>query len=213
MDRTRENILAAATELFAEKGFEHVTTREICRAAGVNGALVNYHFRSKEGLYQECLVRVFRRNEGDSIAHLADKVTDSASWRTALREWILRFSAAMHATEGEQSVVSRLYGREIHHPSSMHEYIKTEFFLPIYNSLFQLIRYAGKSETESRKWVASIWSQLSSVAFVDESWQTIFRPKRATHASWGRSYAEFICERLFAELSYKGGENKNDAHT
>ncbi len=213
MDRTRENILATATELFAEKGFEHVTTREICRAAGVNGALVNYHFRSKERLYQECLARVFRRNEGDSIVHLADKVTDAASWRAALREWILRFSAAMRATEGERAVVSRLYGREIHQPSSMHEYIKTEFFLPIYNSLFKLIRYAGKSETETCKWVTSIWSQLSSVAFVDESWQAIFRPKRATRTSWGRNYAEFICERLFAELSYKGGGDENDANT
>lgn len=206
MDQTKENIVKAATELFAEKGFEHVTTREICHAAGVNGALVNYHFQSKEGLYRECLARVFSRVDGHSIAQLAEEVTDAASWRAALRAWITRFSVAMHATKGGLAVTSRLYGREIHRPSSMHAFIRDEFFRPIYGSLFKLIRMAGKSETESRKWVISIWSQLSAVAFADESWQVLFRPKRTTAASWGRTFADFVCGQVFASLSYAGKE-------
>lgn len=125
MDQTKENIVRAATKLFAEKGFEYVTTREICRAAGVNGALVNYHFRSKEGLYRECLTRVFSRADGHSIVKLAEGVTDAVSWREALCKWITGFSVAMHATEGGLAATSRLYGCEIHRPSSMHEFIKS----------------------------------------------------------------------------------------
>ena len=51
-ETTREKILAAATEIFAAKGFLRATVREICAKAKVNLALVNYHFESKEKLYE-----------------------------------------------------------------------------------------------------------------------------------------------------------------
>src|SRR5690242_19814719 len=50
-DTTRRRILEAAGPLFAEKGFEATSVREITLAAGTNVAAVNYHFRSKEELY------------------------------------------------------------------------------------------------------------------------------------------------------------------
>ena len=50
---TRRRVLEAAAELFARRGFKRVTIREICRRARANVAAVNYHFRSKLGLYSE----------------------------------------------------------------------------------------------------------------------------------------------------------------
>ena len=50
---TREEILKAAWDLFAEKGFEDVSVRDVTNAAGVNLASVSYHFGGKEGLIQE----------------------------------------------------------------------------------------------------------------------------------------------------------------
>jgi len=50
---TRARLLDAARRLFAERGFEDVTVREICREAGANLALVNYYFGDKLGLYLE----------------------------------------------------------------------------------------------------------------------------------------------------------------
>lgn len=47
---TREKILLAAKELFEEKGFDVTSVREIASKAGVNVALINYHFGSKENL-------------------------------------------------------------------------------------------------------------------------------------------------------------------
>ena len=50
---TREKLLAAASEVFVEKGFRDATVAEICKRADANVAAVNYHFGCKEALYRE----------------------------------------------------------------------------------------------------------------------------------------------------------------
>ena len=52
---TRERVLKAAAQLFADRGFKKVTVRDICRGARANVAAVNYHFGGKGGLYREVL--------------------------------------------------------------------------------------------------------------------------------------------------------------
>ncbi len=49
---TEERIKEAAKTVFLEKGFDGTTTRDIAQAAGINSALMNYYFRSKEKLFQ-----------------------------------------------------------------------------------------------------------------------------------------------------------------
>src|ERR1700688_3431422 len=50
-ENTRDKILSAAGEVFAEQGFEGATVRAITERAGVNVAAGNYHFRDKAELY------------------------------------------------------------------------------------------------------------------------------------------------------------------
>jgi TetR/AcrR family transcriptional regulator, regulator of cefoperazone and chloramphenicol sensitivity len=52
---TREKLLDAAGEVFAERGYYKATIREICRRAKANVAAVNYTFGDKLGLYTEVL--------------------------------------------------------------------------------------------------------------------------------------------------------------
>lgn len=52
---TRDRLLAVGTRLFAERGFENVTVRDICAEASANVAAINYHFDGKTGLYTEVL--------------------------------------------------------------------------------------------------------------------------------------------------------------
>lgn len=58
---TKEVILDAAERLFAERGFDGVSVRDITALAGVNVAAVSYYFGSKSGL----AVAAFRRRVGE----------------------------------------------------------------------------------------------------------------------------------------------------
>jgi AcrR family transcriptional regulator len=51
----RQDILAAAMELFAKKGFRGTTTRDLASQAGVNEAIIFRHFNNKEELYSAIL--------------------------------------------------------------------------------------------------------------------------------------------------------------
>ncbi len=59
---TRRNLLAAASEIFARKGFRDTTIAEICKQAGANTAAISYHFGSKEALYVESWRYAFTRS-------------------------------------------------------------------------------------------------------------------------------------------------------
>jgi AcrR family transcriptional regulator len=48
---SRQRLLEAAGRVFAEKGFDRATGKEICERAGMNTAAVNYYYGGMEGLY------------------------------------------------------------------------------------------------------------------------------------------------------------------
>ncbi|MBF9647544.1 TetR family transcriptional regulator, partial [Streptococcus pseudopneumoniae] len=50
-EQSRERLLRVALALFAQKGFEKTSTREIAEAAHTNIASISYYFGDKAGLY------------------------------------------------------------------------------------------------------------------------------------------------------------------
>jgi AcrR family transcriptional regulator len=69
-DPTRERILEAALDLFSERSFKDATTREIAQRAGVTQPLLNYHFRSKDELWQAAIDGLFGRLRDAMAARL-----------------------------------------------------------------------------------------------------------------------------------------------
>ena len=57
-ENTRDRILDAAENLFAQKGYSGTSVKGIADRAGVTGAMIHYFFRSKEALYKAVLERV-----------------------------------------------------------------------------------------------------------------------------------------------------------
>jgi len=60
---TKTALLLAAMEVFADKGFDSSTVRDICGLAKANVAAVNYHYGSKDGLYTAVLEEIFPKGE------------------------------------------------------------------------------------------------------------------------------------------------------
>lgn len=58
---TKDALLAAAMEIFADKGFDAATVRDICSKAKANVAAVNYHYGGKDALYVAVLEEIFPR--------------------------------------------------------------------------------------------------------------------------------------------------------
>ncbi|MFT7177522.1 MAG: AcrR family transcriptional regulator, partial [Halioglobus sp.] len=50
-EKTREALLTAAMDAFGRAGFDAASNRAIADSAGVNQALIGYHFGGKRGLY------------------------------------------------------------------------------------------------------------------------------------------------------------------
>ena len=71
IERARDRILSAAARLYALRGYEGTSMREIAAAAGVTKPLIYYHFESKQNLFSSLLRESLAscRTQGCEILH------------------------------------------------------------------------------------------------------------------------------------------------
>ncbi|MFG1499898.1 helix-turn-helix domain-containing protein [Halobacteriovorax sp. XZX-3] len=65
---TRDLILATASRLFADRGYDNTSIRDIAKEADANVSAINYHFKSKAGLYAEVL--------NENVLRMRDKLDE-----------------------------------------------------------------------------------------------------------------------------------------
>lgn len=84
---TREALLAAAAELFAERGYDGVPVAAIAARARVNKAMISYHFGGKRQLYLAIVTATFR----DIVAGVEQLAASSRPAPEALRQLVALF--------------------------------------------------------------------------------------------------------------------------
>jgi AcrR family transcriptional regulator len=114
-DTTRAQLLATAGLVFAEQGYARATSKEICARAGANPAAVNYHFGSKDTLYEAVLLEA-HRNLVD-IDELKRWTTEGADPRERLRVALTHFMSL--ASSHESAWGYRVLLRELLSPSPL----------------------------------------------------------------------------------------------
>ena len=84
---TRHALMRAGSELFSERGFDGVPIEDLAGRAGVNKALVSYHFGGKRGLYVAILESAFASMAG----RLKEIEAEAPSAREALHGYVRAF--------------------------------------------------------------------------------------------------------------------------
>ena len=155
--KTPKSLLAAASEVFAEKGYRDATIAEICERASANVAAVNYHFGDKETLYKEA----WRHSFSESVkAHPPDGgVSDSAPPEECLRG---RVTALLHRIADENNKEFLFVQKELANPTGLLNEVMREVIRPLQKKMEVLVRELlgpRTSDMQVRFCVVSIISQ------------------------------------------------------
>jgi AcrR family transcriptional regulator len=132
---TRKKLLDAAAEVFAEIGYHRATVRDICARAGVNGALVNYHFGDKLELYTQVLQGLF------SAARIEDvraALNQKAPPETILRD-VIRARLRGVAASDQKGWIFRILTHEVAQPTPAMTRIINTVSRPLYNQMCEII--------------------------------------------------------------------------
>jgi TetR/AcrR family transcriptional regulator len=121
---TAERILAAAEELFAERGFAATSVREIAAAVNLNQASIYNHFPSKQALYEAVLERGLRPI-GEILARIAGTELSPAVADAVIDQLVDQLSLTPR--------LPKLIQREILDNSEYFETLAGQLLRPIYD--------------------------------------------------------------------------------
>jgi AcrR family transcriptional regulator len=156
---TRERLLEAAAEVFAEAGYQQAKIRQICARAGANIALVNYHFGDKLGLYTEVLQHSIRAGHVNAIRNALDQ---DGPPEEILRGLIrARMRGMCRGDEADRQF--RIVMHELAQPTPAMERVIDELTRPIYNRVLELIGgmlSLPASDEKTRLCVHSVMGQI-----------------------------------------------------
>jgi len=144
---TKDRLVAAASTLFAERGFHGTTVRDIAERAGANVAAGNYHYGSKKALYLEVLraqfaeVRALLAARGASpqpaeLTRLARPALVRIL-RTRVKvmlDMLIGPPPGLHGT---------LMQREMVDPSEAMPVIVGEFIRPMFEEMYGIVAHLG----------------------------------------------------------------------
>lgn len=137
---TRERVIAAAAQVFADKGFRRATVRAIVARAGVNLNAVNYHFGDKEGLYRAVWETLCSEPEvGDPFAEASGGLDPAVRLGAFVRAFLRLGVARRH----ESSPISRLMAMELAEPTAALDMLVERFIRPRFDLLAGIVKEIG----------------------------------------------------------------------
>ena len=154
---TRQRLLEAAGEVFAERGFRDATIQEICRRADANIAAVHYHFGDKEELYRTVIQYAEERAAESVPADVAPDAPAEKRLRAHIESFLVRLF-----DEGQPAWLGKLMAREMSEPTPGLDVIVQEKIRVTYRRVEAIVRELvgpGASDDDVRACVLSVQGQ------------------------------------------------------
>jgi AcrR family transcriptional regulator len=205
LDNTRDRIVEAAGQMFAERGFEATTVRDICHAANANIAAVNYYFGDKQRLYIEAVLRAHRWRMEQ--ATLPDWLADTPP-ETKLTDFIATFVRRVRASS-KDAWQNRLMMREMMRPDAACAEVVRDSIRPQFEVLLQILRALRPEVTSEEELHLTAFSIVGQCLFYH------FADPVVQHLVDGSEYADYSIERLarhIAEFSLAALRRKRASH-
>jgi AcrR family transcriptional regulator len=197
-------ILDAARELFAKNGFRDTTIRMISKKAKVNGASVNYYFRSKSALYEAIFHEAFEKM-GKPTTGLVSTVVDQKTWEAAVDAWVTFMLTLFLKEDPEISLVRQLVARERSMPTQYCNDLFGEFFNPVVDTFRKLVRMAmpDASEEELQCVFVSYLGQCTCFMHRDPPWDKVVVCQSIPRSRWIQMMRKQILANITSRLSFK----------
>jgi TetR/AcrR family transcriptional regulator, regulator of cefoperazone and chloramphenicol sensitivity len=133
-DDPRSRLFAAATRIFADKGYANASTREICAAANVNVAAIHYYFGDKAGLYRAVFLSPVRELVNAGV----DASREDMPLEHAMRG-LYQIFIRLIMGKGEAEQLMRLHMREMLEPSGLIGDALPEVIAPHHHALVRVV--------------------------------------------------------------------------
>ena len=163
-DLTKERILDTAEILFAQKGYQAVSVREITSAAECNLAAVNYHFGNKENLYLE----VFRSRWVPRAQCLQEGFRKYLASQESLSESAVVRALAKAFVDGplsddERLRHSQLMTREMTQPTKAFEQVAEQVIQPFFREVLERLSSVSSDKVGEEEMLLNIFSIFAMV--------------------------------------------------
>lgn len=160
-ESARQRILEAAGPIFARKGFQSATVREICKAAGVNVAAVNYYFGDKEHLYIEAVKLARQQRVAQApLPQWPAGTPVEVKLRDFVRTMLIRMVSWQRAPWQVQLMM-----REVLQPTSACAEMVREYFQPHLRMLLDVLGEAMPSDVPEHRRYQIAFSVIGQCVF------------------------------------------------
>lgn len=155
---TKQRLLEAAGEVFADHGFADATVRDICDRADANIAAINYHFQGKERLYAAVLRYAYNAalERFPPTFGLPENPTPRQRLHSFVRAFLLRMF-----DDGRPAWFGRLLSREMLEPTAALDELVNLAIKPQQELLITIIRSIapGMADADARLTMFSVIGQ------------------------------------------------------
>jgi TetR/AcrR family transcriptional regulator, regulator of cefoperazone and chloramphenicol sensitivity len=151
---TRDRIMKTAVRLFAERGYEATSIRTLAAKAHVNQAAINYHFKTKDGLYREILRAAIHALTKDQLSHAQE--TQAMPRERALGEFVRQQLRPLSARDDVTRYIHILNWEAVH-PTAVYRKLVSEEAGPFLGFALDLLRRFMPDADRPTLVMAAVW--------------------------------------------------------